>query len=247
MEPGQSISVGLAFMAGLLSFASPCVLPLVPSYVSYITGLSLEELTGTSGRSAVRWTTIRTSLLFILGFSVVFIAFGASATLIGQMFLTYASEIRIAGGVLVILFGISIMGPIRLPFLNRYKQYQFAQRPGGVAGPILVGVAFAAGWTPCVGPILGSILLYASTRESVASGVQLLSIYSIGLGLPLFLTALGINSFLLSFRRIKDYLWVVSLISGIFLVIVGLMLVTNSLTRLTAWLVQHGIGWSIEP
>jgi cytochrome c-type biogenesis protein len=246
MEPGQTTSFALAFTAGLLSFASPCVLPLVPSYVSYITGLSLEELTGTAGAARARWLTVQNSLLFILGFSLVFIAFGASATLIGQFFLTYASEIRTAGGVLVILFGISIMGALKLPFLNRYKQYQFTQRPGGVAGPILVGVAFAAGWTPCVGPILGSILLYASTRESVASGVQLLSVYSLGLALPLFLTALGINSFLLSFRKIKDYLWVVSLVSGVFLVIVGLMLVTNSFTRLTAWLVQRGIGWSLD-
>ena len=244
MESSQAISISIAFSAGLLSFVSPCVLPLVPSYLSYITGLSLDQMRSSTDAQA-KWITIRNSLLFILGFSAVFVAFGASATAVGQMFLVYQNVIRKVGGVLVILFGLYILGALKLPFLMRYRQYQFQQRPPGIVGPVLVGVAFAAGWTPCVGPILGSILLYASTSGSVLSGVKLLSFYSLGLGLPLFAAAIGINTFLLSFGRLKRYLWLVSLVSGLFLIAVGVLLVTNSMTLLTSWLTRQGIGWTI--
>lgn len=245
MEPTQTVSFLIAFTAGFLSFVSPCVLPLVPSYVSYITGLSLEELTAKTDGNSVRWVTLKNSLLFILGFSLVFISFGASATLIGQVFLNHQQVLRKLGGILIVIFGLVIMGVLKIPFLMSYKQIQFQSRPAGAIGSVLVGVAFAAGWTPCVGPILGTILLYASTTQSVMNGVQLLMFYSIGLGLPLLATSLAVNFFLTSFQRAKDYLWVVSLISGIFLITVGIMIFTNSFTLLVAWLTSHGIGWYI--
>ncbi|HEY5594685.1 MAG TPA: cytochrome c biogenesis protein CcdA [Nitrospiria bacterium] len=245
LEAPQTVSYTIAFTAGFLSFVSPCVLPLVPSYVSYITGLSLEQLTDPEGRKQVRWVTIKNSLLFILGFSLVFIAFGASATAIGQVLFTYQEILRKIGGILIILFGLYLVGVLKIPFLMTYRQYQFQNRPSGALGSVLIGVAFAAGWTPCVGPILGTILLYASTTQSMTDGITLLSVYSIGLGLPLLVTALGVNAFLTSFKKLKDYLWIVSLISGIFLIVVGVMIFTNSLRILAAWLTRYGIGWSV--
>ncbi len=245
LESPQTVSFFIAFMAGFLSFVSPCVLPLVPSYVSYITGLSLGELTSQEESRRVRWITLHNSLLFILGFSLVFIAFGASATFIGQILLGYQVVIRKVGGILIVFFGLMIMGVFKVPFLMSYKQYQFKSKPGGAIGSVLVGIAFAAAWTPCVGPILGTILLYASTTNSVLSGIELLLVYSIGLGLPLLVTSLAVNSFLVSFQKIRNYLWLVSLVSGVFLIVIGIMIFTNSFSLLTAWMSAYGIGWYI--
>ena len=195
-QHGPDVSLFIAFAAGLLSFVSPCVLPLVPSYITYITGLTLEELTSDTERARVRGTIILNSLLFIAGFSAVFIAFGASASLAGQLLLTYQDFIRKLGGVLIIVFGLYVMGLLKLKFLMADKRMHFTSRPAGYVGSFLIGVAFAAGWTPCVGPILGTILLYASTTDSMLTGVKLLTSYSLGIGLPLFITALAIDSFL---------------------------------------------------
>jgi cytochrome c-type biogenesis protein len=235
----------IAFSAGFLSFVSPCVLPLVPSYLAYITGLSLDELTREGQNRQIRWTTIKNSALFILGFSTVFILFGASATAAGQFLLTYQEVVRKVGGTLVVLFGLYIMGIVKLPFLMSEKRIHFRGKPGGDIGTYLVGVAFAAGWTPCVGPILGAILLYASTTESVSQGVWLLTFYSLGLGLPLFVSSLGLNAFLNNAKRIRSYMRTVSLVSGLFLIVVGVMIFTNSFATLTALLTQYGIGWYI--
>jgi cytochrome c-type biogenesis protein len=245
MEPTQTLSFMIAFSAGFLSFISPCVLPLVPSYLAYITGLSLDELTREDMSRQIRWTTLKNSILFILGFSTVFILFGASATAAGQLLLTYQEVVRKVGGVLVVLFGFYILGILRLPFLMMEKRIHFRGKPGGDFGTFLVGVAFAAGWTPCVGPILGSILLYASTTESVFQGVGLLTFYSLGLGLPLFAVSLGLNAFLNHFKRLRSYMRTVSLVSGLFLIVVGVMIFTNSFATLTALLTQYGIGWYV--
>jgi len=239
------ISLFIAFAAGLLSFVSPCVLPLVPSYVSYITGLTMEELTNETARARVRGTIIINSLLFIAGFSAVFIAFGASASLAGQLLLTYQDFIRKLGGVLIVVFGLYVMGLIKLKFLMAEKRVHFTSRPAGYIGSFLVGVAFAAGWTPCVGPILGTILVYASTTDSMMTGVKLLSSYSLGIALPLFITALAVDSFLNYFKKIRAYMYSISVVSGVFLVVVGVMLYTNSLTLLTSALERNGIGWYI--
>jgi cytochrome c-type biogenesis protein len=237
------ISLIAAFSAGLLSFVSPCVLPLVPSYISYITGLSVEQLTDVSERVKFRKAIIVNSLLFIGGFSSVFIAFGASASFLGQILITYQDLIRRIGGVLIIVFGLYLLGILNLKFLKMEQRYQFRNRPAGYLGSFLIGVAFAAGWTPCVGPVLGSILLYASTTDSLVSGVVLLTCYSLGLGLPLFLTALGVDRFLAYFKEIRAYLWGVSTVSGVLLILVGVMIYANSLTMVTSFLERYGIGW----
>ena len=237
------ISLIAAFSAGLLSFVSPCVLPLVPSYISYITGLSVEQLTDASERVKFKKAIVLNSLLFIAGFSSVFIAFGASASLLGQVLITYQDHIRRFGGALIVVFGLYLLGLLNLNFLKMEHRFQFRSRPAGYLGSFLIGVAFAAGWTPCVGPVLGSILLYASTTDSLVSGVVLLTSYSLGLGLPLFLTALGVDRFLAYFKQARAYLWGVSTVSGVLLVVVGVMIYANSLTMITSFLERYGIGW----
>ena len=237
------ISLIAAFSAGLLSFVSPCVLPLVPSYISYITGLSVEQLTDASERVKFKKAIVLNSLLFIAGFSSVFIAFGASASLLGQVLITYQDHIRRFGGALIVIFGLYLLGILNLNFLKMEHRFQFRSRPAGYLGSFLIGVAFAAGWTPCVGPVLGSILLYASTTDSLLSGVVLLTSYSLGLGLPLFLTALGVDRFLAYFKQARAYLWGVSTVSGVLLVVVGVMIYANSLTMVTSFLERYGIGW----
>ena len=237
------ISLIAAFSAGLLSFVSPCVLPLVPSYISYITGLSVEQLTNVSEREKFKKAIVMNSLLFIAGFSAVFIAFGASASFLGQILITYQDYIRRIGGALIVIFGLYLLGILNLNFLKMEHRYQFRSRPAGYLGSFLVGVAFAAGWTPCVGPVLGSILLYASTTDSLLNGVVLLTCYSLGLGLPLFLTALGVDRFLAYFKEVRAYLWGVSTVSGVLLIAVGVMIYANSLTMVTSFLERYGIGW----
>jgi len=243
MESINQIGLFAAFSAGLLSFVSPCVLPLVPSYISYISGLSIEQLSKAEDRGRFRKEIIVNSLLFISGFSAVFIAFGASASLVGQMLITYQDFVRKLGGVLIIIFGLYLLGILNLSFLATEKRFHFKSRPAGYLGSVLVGVAFAAGWTPCVGPVLGTILLYASTTDSLLNGVALLSAYSLGLGLPLFATALGVDRFLAYFKQVRAYLWGVSAVCGVFLIIVGVLIYANSLTIITSFLEQHKIGW----
>jgi cytochrome c-type biogenesis protein len=245
MEGTPNVSIFLAFSAGFLSFVSPCVLPLVPSYVSFITGLSMDELTSEEGKRRARQVGIKNSLMFILGFSVIFITLGASATMIGRFSLTYQGAIRRFGGLLVIFFGLYVMGLIKPSLLMRDTRLQLQSKPAGYLGSFLVGIAFAAGWTPCVGPILGTILLYASGSNSIWSGMGLLTAYSIGLGLPLFISSLSVQSFLFYFKKTARYMWVVSGVSGIFLVAVGILIFTNSLTRLTSFFSSVGIGWTI--
>ena len=244
-EQGPDISLLIAFAAGFLSFVSPCVLPLVPSYVSYITGLTLEELTSETERKRVRGVIVVNSLLFIAGFSAVFIAFGASASLVGQMLVTYQDFIRKLGGVLIVVFGLYVMGVLKLTFLMTEKRIHLQSRPAGYIGSVLVGFAFAAGWTPCVGPILGTILLYAGTSDSMLTGVKLLSSYSLGIGLPLFVTALAVDTFLNYFKKVRAYMYGISVASGVFLVVVGVMIYTNSLALFTSVLERNGIGWYI--
>lgn len=240
------LSIFMAFLAGLLSFVSPCVLPLVPSFVTYITGLTFEDITSNKDKARIRSITITNSLAFIAGFTTTFIIFGASATFLGQVFLSYQDIIQKVGGVLIILFGLYIMGVLKLNFLTSEKKIHIENKPAGYLGSYIVGMAFAAGWTPCVGPILGTILLYASTTGSIGKGIGLLAVYSLGLGLPLFISALAINTFISTFKVIARYMRWITLVSGIFLIIIGVLIFTNSFTILTTWFQQHGIGWTIE-
>ena len=236
MSQPQHISGMIAFSAGLLSFASPCVLPLVPSYITYITGVSFKELTDAETRSKLRWATIFHSLFFIMGFSLIFILMGASASYLGQLLTEYQSWIMKAGGVLIILLGIQFTGIINIPFLQMEKRFEMRKKPLGYLGSFLVGMAFAAGWTPCIGPILSTILIYASTTKSFTTGILLLTYYSIGLGIPFFLSSLAFNSFLSAFDKIKRYMRVITIISGLFLIGIGILFLTDTFKDINSYL-----------
>jgi cytochrome c-type biogenesis protein len=236
MSHPQEISGMIAFSAGLLSFVSPCVLPLVPSYVTYITGASFKELTDVEARSKLRWAALFHSFFFIIGFSVIFILMGASATYLGQLLAQYQYWIMKGGGVLIILLGIHFTGIINLPFLQIEKRFEVRRKPLGYAGSFLVGVVFAAGWTPCIGPILSTILIYASTSKSFTTGILLLTYYSIGLGIPFLLSSLAFNSFLSAFDKIKRYMRVINVVSGLFLVAIGILFLTDTFKEINAYL-----------
>jgi len=235
-------SLMTAFLAGLLSFVSPCVLPLVPSYLMYITGLSFQQLMEPGGTSGLRRAIVANTALFIAGFSIVFIAFGASATYAGRLLADHQSLIRHAGAALLIAFGVYLLGLVKLPFLMRDRRWHVSRRPAGYIGSFVVGAAFAAGWTPCVGPILGTILLYAGTAETVADGVTLLAFYSFGLGLPLLAASVGLNRFLSSFGQVTPYFRSVSRLSGVLLIAMGVGIYLDTMTVMTALFERYGIG-----
>jgi cytochrome c-type biogenesis protein len=221
-----------ALFAGLLSFFSPCVVPLIPSYFCFITGLTLDELT-TASQTAVRRKIIRSTLAFVLGFSVVFVALGASASYLGSLFGEQKALISTIGGHLIILFGLHLTGVIRIPFLEFEKRLHIQQKPLHFFGTFLIGMAFGAGWTPCIGPILGSVLVLAQQKETVMQAIGLLCAYSIGMALPFICLSVGIN-FLLGFiRRTKMVMRFINPVAGILLVLIGLALVTDSLKLLT--------------
>jgi cytochrome c-type biogenesis protein len=232
----ESVPLLVAFSAGLLSFLSPCVLPLVPSYVTFITGVSLDETETHLTAPAVRRAAVLHSLAFIAGFSLVFIALGASATAIGQLFREHQGAVRKAGGVLVVLLGLYLMGALPLRFLDPDRRLHLGDKPVGYLGTLLVGVTFAAGWTPCIGPILGTILTLAATADRARAGVLLLATYAVGLALPFFLASLGTTSFLTLFDRFRRFLRPVSLVSGALLVVVGVLVFTNYLAILSTYL-----------
>ena len=219
--------------AGLLSFLSPCVLPLLPSYLSFIAGVSFEELQGTVANPRTRRAILVNSILFVLGFSLVFIAMGAGATLLGQALFESQVLIRRIGGAFVILMGLYVAGWLRIPFLMREWRADLSHRPAGYLGALLTGVTFAAGWTPCIGPILGSILTMASMTQTATTGILMLSAYSLGLAIPFLLSSLMINRFLTFFDRFKRFFPVVTRGSGIILIAVGLLLVTDYFATLS--------------
>jgi cytochrome c-type biogenesis protein len=220
----------VAFVAGLLSFLSPCVLPLVPSYVGFITGMTLPEV---SGR---RRAAFLHAVLFVAGFSLVFVLLGASATALGRALNYYQVWLQRVGGVLIIIFGFLCLGVFKVGILNQERRVHLDHKPVGYLGSALVGVAFGAGWTPCIGPVLGAILGLAATTSDVTRGMQLLAVYSAGLALPFLIAAVAVESFLDWFQGFRRYLpWVMRL-SGLILIVVGILLVTGEFTRLAGWL-----------
>lgn len=236
-------SLTAAFLAGLLSFVSPCVLPLIPSYLSYLTGLSFDQLTDPADRSyTVRRSLVAHALLFISGFAGVFVAFGASASFLGQLLTDYQQIIRQVGAVLMVLFGLYLLGLVKLRPLMRERRIHFSTRPAGYAGSFLIGATFAAGWTPCVGPILGTILLYAGTTDTLVDGMTLLVFYSAGLGLPFLLVSLGVVRFMSWYRHVRAYLGLVSGVSGGTLVAMGIIMYLDRMPTLTAVFERYGIG-----
>jgi len=228
----KDISYPLAFLSGIFSFLSPCVLPLIPSYVSFITGISFEELTGKVDKKKIRYLTITNSVAFIAGFSAVFVALGASSSAIGSLLFNYIDLIRIIGGILVIILGLFIAGFLKLDFLMKDKKLHIAGKPSGYIGTFFVGMTFAAGWSPCIGPILGTILLYAGSKGSAFYGLKLLAAYSLGLAVPFFLSALALNNFLSYSKKLIRYMRVIMIISGLILIVFGIMLLTNQIRNL---------------
>ena len=221
----------IAFGAGLISFLSPCVLPLIPGYISYISGSSLNELISKKN------INLFPIILFTVGFSIVFIIFGAASTFLGQVFLKNSYELRIVAGLVIIILSLQIIGLINIKFLNYEKRIQ-TNISAGVLSPILIGMAFAFGWTPCIGPILGSILVLASTEDSLSKGILLLFFYSIGLALPFILSGYLIQRFLIFSKNFKKNINKVSKIGGIILLITGILIITNQLQALGYYLLE---------
>jgi cytochrome c-type biogenesis protein len=246
----ENVTLLAAFAAGLLSFISPCVLPLIPGYLSYISGLSLDEMRGTAvttGGAAVavaapphvRRRVLVASLAFILGFSIVLIAAGATASVIGRFVVDRLPILSRIAGVVIIVFGLHTMGVFRIEWLYQEKRMQTARKPAGPLGAMLVGIAFAFGWTPCIGPILSGILFLAGSSDTVGQGVRLLGAYSAGLGVPFFLTALAVNRFFAALARIRHHYHKIEVISGALLVIIGVLIFTNKFTVLAQWLTPY--------
>ncbi|MEE8450240.1 MAG: cytochrome c biogenesis protein CcdA [Thermodesulfobacteriota bacterium] len=234
MSGGENVPLLVAFGAGIISFLSPCVLPLIPSYLSFITGLTLEDMTAKT--QVRRGLIIIHSLFFVAGFSLVFVLMGASITAAGSALAANRDIITRVGGVIIILMGIHLTGLVRLSFLDRVKLVQLKHKPVGFIGTGVVGIVFAAGWTPCIGPILASILIYASTSSRLETGILLLSVYSLGLGIPFLLTACAVHRFFQFYSRFRRYLRVISIFSGIFLIFAGVLIFTNYLGLLTGYL-----------
>lgn len=223
-----------ALMAGVLSFLSPCVLPLVPSYLSFVTGMTLDDLQEGHDRRIV----LLHSGLFVVGFSAVFMLLGASASFLGQFFRVYETWIARLGGVLIILLGLHLLGVFRITALMREKRVHLAEKPAGVVGTLAVGAAFGAGWTPCIGPVLGAILTLAGTRETVWSGVGLLGVYSLGLAVPFLAAALALEWFLRAFSRFRRFIPIMEKTSGALLVVLGILLISGMLTVLSGYLTR---------
>lgn len=241
MEETATLGLAIAFTAGLLSFLSPCVLPLIPSYVTFVTGLSLEDV------QHARRTALIHSLLFILGFTLIFLALGAGATVLGSTMLRNRAWITRIGGIIVILFGLYMLGAFNPAFLARERRVHLANKPFGYLGTVLVGIAFGAGWTPCLGPILGGILMYTTTSGAdLDRGLVLLGTYSMGLAVPFLISSLAINHFLALFQRFRPYLIWVTRVSGVLLILVGILLVTNYFTILASMLQRFTPAWLLE-
>ena len=225
----ESISYFSAFLAGGLSFVSPCVLPLIPGYISFISGVSLEELTDKEKASKHLWRVFVNTLFFVVGFSLVFIGLGASASFIGQWLFQNLAIFNKVAGVLIFLFGLHVAGVFRIKALNYEKRFHAGQKKFGVLGSIVIGAAFAFGWTPCIGPILGSILTMAATQNTISDGIILLGFYSAGLGIPFILTAVLFNFLIGFFGFIKRHFRAVEIISGGLLMLIGVLIFFNLL------------------
>lgn len=230
MTDTPSLGILIAFTGGLLSFLSPCVLPLVPSYLGFVTGLTVEEMTGRRRIAMVH------AALFVLGFTLVFMLFGASASALGRVLKYYEVWFQRIGGGLIVLFGLYCLGLLPLGWLGRDARVHLDRKPIGYLGSALVGMAFAAGWTPCIGPILGGILGLAATQEGLSRGLVLLGAYSLGLAVPFLFAAFAVETFLDWFQRFRKHIRWVQRISGVLLLFVGILLMTGQFTRMAAWL-----------
>jgi cytochrome c-type biogenesis protein len=228
------VSFGLAFVAGIASFLSPCVFPVVPGYVGFVTGVTLDDAR-TSGGDGARWRSAVHAALFILGFSLLFVALGASATALGGVLRRALPLIQQVGGAVVVLFGLYMLGLVRLPLLMQERRVQLA-KPAGMVGSVIAGVAFGAGWTPCIGPVLATILLYAGMGATVLHGAALLAAYALGLGIPFFVAAVAFNWFLSRMRFLRRWLVPIERAAGAVMVVAGALLFSGRLSALSRFL-----------
>ncbi|MDR1195845.1 MAG: cytochrome c biogenesis protein CcdA [Endomicrobium sp.] len=236
MENLEKFPFLASFIAGIFTFISPCVLPLIPAFISFITGASIEDLR--DYKTSLRHSLFK-SLVFVSGFSLIFIIMGLSASWLGGLLSEHRDWLRYAGGAVVIVFGLHMSGLFRIRFL--YRQASASGKIKSSAtwiGTFFVGAAFALGWTPCVGPILSSILILASTQGSAVNGFWLLTVYSLGLGVPFVLTSVFINRFLRFFNFIKNYYKIIEIVSGILLIAVGILIITNGMTKITEFILK---------
>ena len=240
----NQVSLGIAFMAGILSFLSPCVPPLVPGYISFLSGVSLEDLRQGAGQGRLIRKAGLTSIFFVLGFSVVFIALGASATLIGRLLVNYIGILTKVAGVLIVILGLHLLGVFKLSALNYQKGINISKFKPGYFGAFLIGLAFAFGWTPCVGPILASILALAAAEETMIKGMVLLSAYSLGLGLPFIMTGFAVGSFMRFFEKYRRFIRWGEIVAGVFLVVIGVLIFFDSLGALSRFLPEFFYGFS---
>ena len=241
VKVGSEIGIGIAFLAGLASFLAPCVLPLVPAYLSYLTGYTV---TGTPPDKKERMTIVTHAIFFVLGFSIIFIVLGVAANTIGR--LIRGDVLHYIGGVIIILFGLNLMGILHLSFLDQDAKLQWQTRHRwGFVSSLLVGMVFAAGWTPCVGPVLSTILILSAEQDSVMRGIVLLVAYSAGVGLPFIAAGFLLDRFRGIITKLSPYLPKIQKISGLIIIIVGIIVITDSFTLIGAWLEQRGIGWDL--
>ena len=231
------VSLVAAFGAGFLSFISPCVLPLIPGYISYISGMSLDDMRN-AGAGARRRLIVST-LLFILGFSIIFMAMGASASAIGSVLLEHRKTIQKVAGALLVILGLHMAGVLKIGFLNADTRVQTSKRPASAFGALVVGMAFGFGWTPCIGPILSGILTIAASKSTVGEGVLLLAVYSAGLGVPFFLTSLAIDKFFAASARVRRYYRAIEIFAGALLIVMGILLFTGRYTIIIKWLTPY--------
>jgi cytochrome c-type biogenesis protein len=237
------VSIGWALLAGVISFLSPCVLPLVPPYLCFISGASLEELSqeGAAGnRQAGR--TVLTAFVFVLGFTTVFVALGAGASAVGQLLRAHMALMAQIAGVFIIVMGLHFLGVFKLGLINREARYHAASKPAGLLGAYAIGLAFAFGWTPCIGPVLAAILSIAASEQDVAKGAGLLAVYSLGLGIPFLLAAMGVGTFMMFMAGFRRHLHTVERVMGGLLVLTGVMFLTGTMQDMSYWLLDRFPG-----
>lgn len=234
-----TVSFALAFAAGLASFLSPCVLPIVPGYVTFVTGVTFDDLEGPSAGTARKRAALHAGL-FILGFSLLFIILGASATALGGVVRRLLPVIQQVGGVVIVVFGLYMLGVVKLPGLMRERRMQLSTKPAGMLGSVAAGIVFGAGWTPCIGPVLASILLYAGMNTTMLHGVALLATYALGLGIPFFIAAVALNWYISRTRFLRRWLPWIERGAGAILVIVGALLFTGRFTALSRFFAAFG-------
>jgi cytochrome c-type biogenesis protein len=233
----SDVTLFAALIAGLVSFLSPCVLPLVPPYLVYLAGASLERLADAETAPRVKRETVAAAVLFVLGFATVFVSLGASASAVGSLIRAYSGTLSIVAGVVIIVMGLHFLGVTRIALLMREKRVEVS-KPVGLWGAYVMGLAFAFGWTPCIGPILAAILAVAASEQTVARGAELLAVYSLGLGIPFIIAAFAIEPFAAFLARFRNYLHRVEQAMGALLVLTGIAFLTGSITQMSVWLLD---------